>query len=201
MHRSVSSDDVKEYSTGARVKDIQLEKEEDIEYQSGHLFHSSGVTSVKLARSRQKMRNGHAILPEGPLNDQVLSTNGSYSLDLVRCSQIPSAKRGRRSERTPMTKGTLKSIIKEGKLHILHVYVYSYRAGSRIAKGEGHKCGSAAEVGVESVYHTHFRHGDHANKLIIYNCIWFLRLQYSYSDCKYRRSGIFRVKNISCEKF
>ena len=28
--------DVKEYSTGACVKDVQLEKEEDIEYCSGH---------------------------------------------------------------------------------------------------------------------------------------------------------------------
>ena len=29
MHRTVSSDDVKKYSTGARMKDVQLEKEED----------------------------------------------------------------------------------------------------------------------------------------------------------------------------
>ena len=59
------------------------------------------------------------------------------------------------------------------------------RAGSRIAKGEGHKCSFAAEMGVESVYHAHFCRGDCANKLSIYdNCI-VSRLQYSYSDCKY----------------
>ena len=45
MHRSVSSDDVKEYSTGARAKDVKLKKEEDIEYHSGRLHHSSGTTS------------------------------------------------------------------------------------------------------------------------------------------------------------
>ena len=32
----------------------------------------------------------------------------------------------------------------------------------------GHKCGSAMEVGMESVYYANFRCGDHANKLSIY---------------------------------
>ena len=51
MHHSISSRDVKECSTGASVKDVQLEKEEDIEYHSGHLYHSSGSTSVKITKS------------------------------------------------------------------------------------------------------------------------------------------------------
>ena len=109
MHRSISSDDVKKYSTGTRVKDMQLKKEEDIEYRSGHLFHSSGVTSVKMARSRQNIRGRRVTLPEGPLNDQLLSANGSYSLDLVRCSQVPSAKRDRRNEKRPMMRDSLKA--------------------------------------------------------------------------------------------
>ena len=58
------------------------------------------------------------------------------------------------------------------------LYLASVRAGSRIAKGEGHKCSSAAEVGVESIYRAHFRRGDCANKLSIYdNCIL------DYSTC------------------
>ena len=124
MHRSVSSDDVREFSTGARVKDVQLKKEEDIEYQSGHLFHSSGVTSVKLARSRQKMRGRHGTQSKDPLNDQVLSANGSYSLDLVRCSRVPSAKRGRRSEGKPMMRDSLKATENKGGLCNLLMHVF-----------------------------------------------------------------------------
>ena len=58
MHRSISSSDVKEYSTGARVKDVQLE-EEDIEYRWGHLYHSSGSATVKLAKSGHRFSGRH----------------------------------------------------------------------------------------------------------------------------------------------
>ena len=120
MHRSVSSEDVMEYSTGARKKDMQLEREEDIEYQSGHLLHSSGVMSVKMARSPQKMRRRRETPAEGPLSDQV-SSNASYTLDLVRCSRVASAKRNRSSEKTSMMKDTLKSTINIGNM--MHIYL------------------------------------------------------------------------------
>ena len=125
MHRSVSSDDVKEYSTGARVKDMQLKKEEDIEYQSGHLFHSSGTASVKLARSRQKIRGKRGTLSNDPLNDKVLSASGSYSLDLVNCSRVPSAKRSRRSEGIIMIKDSLKATENKGGLCNFLVALYT----------------------------------------------------------------------------
>ena len=116
MHRSISSSDVKKYSTGARVKDMQLEKEEDIEYRSGHLYHSSGSTTVKMAKPRKRFLGRHTTLQEGPLNEDLLTANGSYILDLLRCYTVPStAKRGRRSARKPMLKGSLEVVIDRGK--------------------------------------------------------------------------------------
>jgi len=109
MHRSISSGDVRKYSTGTRVKDVQLEKEEDIEYHSGHLYHSSGLTTVKMARRRVESRR--VTLPDGPLNDELLSANGSYTLDLLRCYTLSSVTRGRRSARKPMTRGSLEAVV------------------------------------------------------------------------------------------
>ena len=116
MHRSISSDDIKEYSTGARVKDVQVEKEEDIEYRSGHLYHSSGSTTVKMAKPRKRFSGRRTTLQEGPLNEDLLTANGSYVLDLLRCYTVPStAKRGRRSARKPMIRGSLEVVVDKGK--------------------------------------------------------------------------------------
>ena len=122
MHRSISSGDVKKYSTGARVKDVQLEKEEDIEYRSGHLYHSSGSTTVKMAKPQQRFSGRHTTLQEGPLNEDLLTANGSYVLDLLRCYTVSStAKRGRRSARRPMIRGSLEVVTDKGNysLHSL----------------------------------------------------------------------------------
>ena len=118
MHRSISTGDVKKYSTGARVKEMQLEKEEDVEYRSGHLYHSSGSTTVKMAKPQQRFSSRHTTLQEGPLNDELLTANGSYVLDLLRCYTVPStAKRGRRSAKKPMLKGSLEVVVDRGNLH------------------------------------------------------------------------------------
>ena len=115
MHRSISTGDVKKYSTGARVKEVQLEKEEDIEYRSGHLYHSSGSTTVKMAKPQHRFSGRHTTLQEGPLNEDLLTANGSYVLDLLRCYTVPStAKRGRRSARKPMLKGSLEAVVDKG---------------------------------------------------------------------------------------
>ena len=47
MHRTVKSDDVVDY-TSHIPKDDVLRKDEDIEYRSGMLYHSTGRTSVRL---------------------------------------------------------------------------------------------------------------------------------------------------------
>ena len=112
MHRSISTGDIKKYSTGARVKEMQLEKEEDVEYRSGHLYHSSGSTTVKIAK---RFSSRHKTLQEGSLNEDLLTANGSYALDLLRCYTVPStAKRGRRSARKPMLKGSLGVVVDRG---------------------------------------------------------------------------------------
>ena len=119
MHRSISTGDVKKYSTGARVKEVQLEKEEDIEYRSGHLYHSSGSATVKMAKPQQRFSGRHTTLQEGPLNEDLLTANGSYVLDLLRCYKVPStAKQGRRSARKPMLKGSLKVVIDRSKFSL-----------------------------------------------------------------------------------
>ena len=119
MHRSISTGDVKEYSTGARVKDVQLEKEEDIEYRSGHLYHSSGSTTVKLVKPQQRFTGRHATLQNGPLNEGLFSANGSYALDLLRCYRVAStARRGRRSAIKPMLKGSLEVAVDRGNFSL-----------------------------------------------------------------------------------
>ena len=86
MHRFIGSDDIIDYSTGARKRDIQLTKDEDIEYRDGILYHSSGDTSFKI-------NNRHSI--EEPRDKQqksfsdAFSAHGSYSLDLQQCYVQP----------------------------------------------------------------------------------------------------------------
>ena len=131
MHRSVFSSDVREYSTGVRVKDVQLEKEEDIEYRSGHLYYSSGSTTVKLVKPRKRFSGKHTILSlqAGPLNEEMISANGSYELDLLNCYSVPStAKRGRRSEKKLMIKGSLKAVVNRGYFSLQQFLNCCFRA-------------------------------------------------------------------------
>ena len=110
MHRSISSSDVKEYSTGIHVKHVQLQKEEDIEYRSGYLYHSSGSTTVKMVKPSQRF----ASKQDGSLTEDLFSANGSYVLDLVHCYTVPSNTKGKRSARKPMIRGSLKVVVDKG---------------------------------------------------------------------------------------
>ena len=111
MHRSVSSSDIKEYSTGAHVKHVQLQKEEDIEYRSRYLYHSFGSTTVKMVKPQERFASE---LQEGPLNEELFYANGSYVLHQLRCDRVPSNRRGRRSARKTMIRGSLKVIVDKG---------------------------------------------------------------------------------------
>ena len=90
MHRSVDGKDVIDYSTGAKKRDIQLRKEEDIEYRNGILRHSSGDTMFKVEGKRgiEDAQSGQ----EKEFSD-AFSAHGSYSLDLQQC-YTPSKKDG-----------------------------------------------------------------------------------------------------------
>ena len=82
MHRFIESDDVIDYSTGARKRDIQLTKDEDIEYRDGVLYHSSGDTSFKIKNknSVEEPQDTQEMLFSG-----AFSARGSYTLDLQQC--------------------------------------------------------------------------------------------------------------------
>ena len=125
MHRSISSGDVKKYSTGAHKKEMQLEKEEDIEYRSGHLYHSSGLATVKIVK---RFPSRHTTLQEGPLNEDLLTANGSYVLDLLRCYTVSSmARRGKRSARKPMIKGSLGVVPDRGNFSFFPIIIKAIR--------------------------------------------------------------------------
>ena len=96
MHRSVDGKDVIDYSTGARKRDIQLQKEEDIEYRNGVLRHSSGNTMFKV-----EGRNGIEEAQSGQEKEfsDVFSAHGSYTLDLQQC-YTPSKQDGARQKRS-----------------------------------------------------------------------------------------------------
>ena len=91
MHRSVNSDDVIEYTTGAKKSDLQLTKEEDIEYRDGTLYHSAGNTSVMVKRSRVEEATG-----ENKSLSDAFSAKSSYHLDLKRCYIQSNEEKGRR---------------------------------------------------------------------------------------------------------
>ena len=118
MHRSVTSRDVTEYSTGAALKSIDLNREEDIEYLAGTLQRSSGFTNVSIVKPARR----GSETDEGTF-DLDISANGSYSLDLVYCNNPPLARdRETRSARLRlMTKGTLVATIDQGNYAILIV--------------------------------------------------------------------------------
>ena len=82
MHRSISSDDVIDYSTGAIKRDIRLTKEEDIEYRDDHLYHSSGDTTLKF-KTESDVEESHDE-SQHSFSD-AFSAHGSYTLDLQEC--------------------------------------------------------------------------------------------------------------------
>ena len=82
MHRVVESDDVIDYSTGAKKRDIQLTKEEDIEYQDGILYHSSGDTSIKIKDKKYVQEPQEE--QQNSFSD-AFSAHGAFTLDLQQC--------------------------------------------------------------------------------------------------------------------
>ena len=87
MHRSISSRDVEEYSTDAQPRDIQLTKDEDIEYRSGTLYSSSGTTFVEIltfSQGRQQQLDDEEE-PSNLTDSNMFTVNGSYTLDRMQC--------------------------------------------------------------------------------------------------------------------
>ena len=129
MHRSVSSDDVIKYSTGARKRDIKLTKEEDIEYRDDFLYHSSGDTSLKF--QRELGEEGSTLDENRHSLSDAFSARGSYTLDLRECfvqSEVDKA-RQRRSLNDKlavnMKEEGLKVHFNKSKLKICHFVMFA----------------------------------------------------------------------------
>ena len=102
MHRSISSRDVEEYSTDAQPRDIQLTKDEDIEYQSGTLYSSSGTTFVEILTFSQG-RQQQLADEEEPSNltdSNTFTVNGSYTLDRMQCYTLSKSAAAQRNGRS-----------------------------------------------------------------------------------------------------
>ena len=102
MHRSISSRDVEEYSTDAQPRDIQLTKDEDIEYRSGTLYSSSGTTFVEiltLSQGRQQQLADEEE-PSNLTDSNTFTVNGSYTLDRMQCYTLSKSAAAQRNGRS-----------------------------------------------------------------------------------------------------
>lgn len=84
MHRTIKSDDIIDYFTGAKSADFKLSKNEDIEYRGGRLYHSSGNTDIKI-KGKSKLKSSG----EQKSFSDAFSVHGSYSLNLEHCYAQP----------------------------------------------------------------------------------------------------------------
>ena len=102
MHRSISSRDIEEYSTDAQPRDIQLTKDEDIEYRSGTLYSSSGTTFVEiltLSQGRQQQLADEEE-PSNLTDSKTFTVNGSYTLDRMQCYTLSKSAAAQRNGRS-----------------------------------------------------------------------------------------------------
>ena len=96
MHRTVMTDDVVEYPMHVPPRDIQLVKEEDVEYREGRLSKSNGTTHVSLNRRFTDNAPTHDTSSDDPDID-MFTYDGSFSMDLQVCRLVPQAARRRRA--------------------------------------------------------------------------------------------------------
>ena len=92
MHRSIKSKDVEKYPGDRKPREVKLNKEEDIEYESGLLKSSSGTTTVALTSKHLKNRK--------EAGSKTFAAKGSYRLRRIRCYTLTGKQkrpRGRRS--------------------------------------------------------------------------------------------------------
>ena len=96
MHRTIMTDDVVEYPMHVSPRDIQLVKEEDVEYREGRLLESNGTTHVSL--NRKFTDSMHTTDRPGDDPDiNMFTYNGSFSMELQVCRLVPQATRRRRA--------------------------------------------------------------------------------------------------------
>ena len=107
MHRHIDGDDVIEYSTGAKKKNIKLLKDEDIEYRDGFLYHSAGSTMLRIKEGQDPKTVEKSV-------SEAFVAEGSFTLDLEHC-YVPAKhvqSRRRRSVNKEMQKDSKEEDIK-----------------------------------------------------------------------------------------
>ena len=136
MHRSINSKDVEEYSGDARPRDIELNKEEDVEYRSGSLYTSSGATHLRIFAT-QKRR--HSPKMNDNLTDSnILTVNGSYRLDRINCYTLSSKEMLQRKRRTTdsanMVESTLSAAIDKREHLLILIFILNFTITGSIAR-------------------------------------------------------------------
>ena len=92
MHRSVKSKDVEKYPGDRKPREVKLDREEDIEYESGSLKSSSGQTTVSISTKHLKHRK--------EAGSKTFAVKGSYQMKRIKCIAVTTRNerpRGRRS--------------------------------------------------------------------------------------------------------
>ena len=127
MHRSISNQDVEEYSSEAKARDVKLSKEEDVEYRSGSLYSSSGATSVEILTKRQQDEEDQ---PDDLFKSDTLTVSGSYRLDRARCYTLSSNEIHQRKRRSAdsvnVVESTLGSTVDKRK-QATCIMIHSYQ--------------------------------------------------------------------------
>ena len=83
MRRIIHARDVHELASSAPKKDVEMEKDEEIEYKSGRLMHSAGNMTVRLV-------NESDVTQDDTTFSAIFSASGWYDLELRSCHKITS---------------------------------------------------------------------------------------------------------------
>ena len=83
MRRIIHARDVHELASSAPKKDVEMEKDEEIEYKAGRLVHSAGNMTVHLVNESDVTQDDKSF-------SAMLSASGWYDLKLRSCHKITS---------------------------------------------------------------------------------------------------------------
>ena len=81
MRRVVHGNDVHEFASNAPKSDVEMEKDEEIEYESGHLVHSAGNMTVRFVNESDDTEDEK----DEPSISNMFSASGWYDLELRSC--------------------------------------------------------------------------------------------------------------------
>ena len=95
IHRTVTSDDILEYSSGIPTRDVQLQEEDDIEYRDGRLVKSSGNMHLSVDK---EIHNSDDESPGMAEFADVVTAHGSFLMELEECRSPLHTRRRREVE-------------------------------------------------------------------------------------------------------